>query len=140
MSRCVSLDCWIMDSRISAIPSFQRSRMAAQFRIQGECIDPAQPAIWYFGHIRTRVCLVPFLVGPRWPLRCRIASISAGLADPTPLAGVPTQDGLRASALPLAYTAVSGAQLTDDAVEACRRTSTRMGRRRSALKYMQNAR
>src|SRR6476620_7815640 len=59
-----------------------------------------------------------------------IASIAAGLADPVPSAGVPTEDGMRAFALQwfarmqagkidrTQYTAAYGAQLTDDAVQA----------------------
>ena len=59
-----------------------------------------------------------------------IASIAAGLADPTPPAGVPTEDGMRAFALQwfaqmqagkidrTQYTTAYGAQLTDDAVQA----------------------
>src|SRR5260370_21635190 len=55
-----------------------------------------------------------------------IASIAAGLADPAPPAGVPTEDGMRAFALQwfaqmqagkinrTQYTAAYGAQLTDD--------------------------
>src|SRR5258708_15316198 len=59
-----------------------------------------------------------------------IASIVAGLADPAPPAGVPTEDGMRAFALQwfaqmqagkidrTQYTIAYGAQLTDAAVQA----------------------
>ena len=59
-----------------------------------------------------------------------IASVAAARADPTPPAGVPTEDGMRAFALQwfaqmqagkidrTQYTAAYGAQLTDDAVQA----------------------
>ena len=59
-----------------------------------------------------------------------IATAAAGLADPTPPAGVPTEDGMKAFALQwfaqmqagkidrTQYTAAYGAQLTDDAVQA----------------------
>lgn len=59
-----------------------------------------------------------------------IASIAAGLADPAPPAGVPTEDGMSAFALQwfaqmqagkidrTQYTAAYGAQLTDAAVQA----------------------
>ena len=59
-----------------------------------------------------------------------IATAAAGLADPTPPAGVPTEDGMRAFALQwfaqmqagkidrTQYAAAYGAQLTDDAVQA----------------------
>jgi hypothetical protein len=59
-----------------------------------------------------------------------IACIAAGLADPAPPAGVPTEDGMRAFALQwfaqmqagkidrTQYTAAYGAELTDDAVQA----------------------
>ena len=59
-----------------------------------------------------------------------IATAAAGLADPTPPAGVPTEDGMRVFALQwfaqmqagkidrTQYTAAYGAQLTDDAVQA----------------------
>ena len=62
-----------------------------------------------------------------------IASIDAGLADPTPAAGVPTEDALKAFALQwfaqmqagkidrTQYAAAYGAQLTDDAVQAMSR-------------------
>ena len=59
-----------------------------------------------------------------------IATTAAGLADPTPPTGVPTEDGMRAFALRwfvqmqagkidrTQYTAAYGTQLTDDAVQA----------------------
>jgi hypothetical protein len=59
-----------------------------------------------------------------------IAGIATALADPTPPAGVPTEDGMRAFALQwfaqmqagkidrTQYTAAYGAQLTDAAVQA----------------------
>jgi hypothetical protein len=59
-----------------------------------------------------------------------IATTATGLADPTPPAGVPTEDGMKAFALRwftqmqvgkidrAQYTAPYGAQLTDDAVQA----------------------
>jgi hypothetical protein len=59
-----------------------------------------------------------------------IATTAAGLADPTPAAGVPTEDGMKAFALRwfgqiqvgkidrTQYTAAYGAQLTDNAVQA----------------------
>jgi hypothetical protein len=59
-----------------------------------------------------------------------IAGIASALADPTPPAGVPTEDGMRGFALQWfaqmqagkidrkQYTAAYGAQLTDDAVQA----------------------
>ena len=59
-----------------------------------------------------------------------IATTAAGLADRTPLSGVPTEDAMRAFALQwfarmqagkidrTQYTAAYGAQLTDDAVQA----------------------
>jgi hypothetical protein len=59
-----------------------------------------------------------------------IATTAAGLADPTPPTGVPTEDGMKAFALQwfaqmqaatidrTQYTAAYGAQLTDDAVQA----------------------
>ena len=59
-----------------------------------------------------------------------IATAAAGLADPTPPDGVPTEDGMRVFALQwfaqmqagkidrTQYTAAYGAQLTDDAVQA----------------------
>ena len=59
-----------------------------------------------------------------------IATTAAGLADPTPPDGVPTEDGMKAFALQwfaqmqagkidrTQYTAAYGAQLTDDAVQA----------------------
>ena len=59
-----------------------------------------------------------------------VATAAAGLADPTPPDGVPTEDGMRAFALQwfaqmqagkidrTQYTAAYGAQLTDDAVQA----------------------
>jgi hypothetical protein len=62
-----------------------------------------------------------------------IATTAAGLADPTPPDGVPTEDAMRAFALQwfaqmqagkidrTQYTAAYGAQLTDDAVQAMSR-------------------
>jgi hypothetical protein len=62
-----------------------------------------------------------------------IATTAAGLADPTPPAGVPTEDGMKAFALQwfaqmqagkidrTQYAAAYGAQLTDDAVQAMSR-------------------
>jgi hypothetical protein len=59
-----------------------------------------------------------------------VATAAAGLADPTPLDGVLTEDGMRVFALQwfaqmqagkidrTQYTAAYGAQLTDDAVQA----------------------
>ena len=59
-----------------------------------------------------------------------VAIAAAGLADPTPPTGVPTEDGMKALALQwfaqmqagkidrTQYTAAYGAQLTDDAVQA----------------------
>ena len=59
-----------------------------------------------------------------------IVATAAGLSDPTPLSGVPTEDGMRVFALQwfaqmqagkidrTQYTAAYGAQLTDDAVQA----------------------
>ena len=59
-----------------------------------------------------------------------IATTATGLADPTPPAGVPTEDGMKAFALRwfaqtqvgkidrTQYTAAYGAQLTDNAVQA----------------------
>jgi hypothetical protein len=58
-----------------------------------------------------------------------VAIVAAGLADPTPPTGVPTEDGMKALALQwfaqmqagkidrTQYTAAYGAQLTDDAVQ-----------------------
>jgi hypothetical protein len=71
-----------------------------------------------------RFCGIILAVAPS------IASIAAGLADPAPPAGVPTEDGMRAFALQwfaqmqagkidrTQYATAYGAQLTDDAVQA----------------------
>src|SRR6476646_10038501 len=75
-----------------------------------------------------------------WPFRgillavpLSIATTAAGLADPTPPTGVPTEDGMKAFALQwfaqmqagkidrTQYAAAYGAQLTDDAVQAMSR-------------------
>jgi len=70
-----------------------------------------------------------------------IACIAAGLADPAPPAGVPTEDGMRAFALQwfaqmqagkidrTQYTAAYGAELTDDAVQAMSHHLNEYGRR-----------
>ena len=80
-----------------------------------------------------------------------IATTAAGHADPTPPAGVPTEDDMKAFALQwfaqmqagkidrTQCTVAYGAQLNDDAVQAMSHHLNEYGHRRSAPKFCRHA-